>query len=68
MSCQLTGSYAHWWLTAAQNGTFVELEMGMEPRRTGDRVFDAMLGRRYFRRWSQQALDALREAVPAKRD
>ena len=60
MSCQKTGTYAHWWLTAAQDGTFVELEMGIEPRRIGDRVFDATLGRRYFRNWSEQSLDALR--------
>ena len=33
MSCQLTGAFAHWTLTAAQDGTFVDLEMGMEPTR-----------------------------------
>src|SRR5437773_1500356 len=27
MSCQLTGTYAHWSLTPAQGGTFVDLEM-----------------------------------------
>ena len=37
MSCQLTGMYAHWLLTPAQGGTFVEVEMGIEgpaPRRS----------------------------------
>jgi hypothetical protein len=63
MSCQLSGMYAHWWLTAAQDGTFVELEMGLEPQRLGDRVFDVTVGGRYFRKWSQQSLDALREAA-----
>lgn len=63
MSCQLTGMYAHWWLTAAQDGTFVELEMGMDPRRLGDRIFDLTLGRRYFRSWAEQSLDALREVA-----
>ncbi len=67
MSCQLTGAYAHWWLTAAQGGTFVELEMGMEPRRLGHRVFDRTVGRRYFRSWSDQSLDALREAARRER-
>ena len=63
LSCQLTGTYAHWSLTPAQDGTFVELEMGMQPRRLGDRVFDAALGRRYFRSWSEQSLEGLREAA-----
>ena len=63
MSCQLTGMYAHWFLTPAQGGTFVELEMGMEPKQLRYRAFDAALGRRYFRRWSEQSLEALREAA-----
>ena len=63
MSCQLTGTYAHWSLTPAQDGTFVELEIGMEPKRLGHRIFDATLGRRYFRSWAQQSLDALRSAA-----
>src|SRR5436190_22052424 len=32
MSCQLTGTYAHWLLVPAQGGTFVELVMGMDPK------------------------------------
>jgi len=63
MSCQLTGMYADWLLTAAQGGTFVEVEMGMQPRRLGDRVFDRALGRNYYRRWTNQSLDGLRDAL-----
>ena len=63
MSCRLTGMYADWLLTPAQGGTFVELEMGMLPRRLGDRVFDRALGRPYFRRWAGQSLDGLRKAL-----
>ena len=66
MSCQLTGAYAHWLLTPAQGGTFVELEMGMQPKRLGDRLADLTIGRRYFRRWSEQSLEALGNA--ARRD
>jgi uncharacterized protein YndB with AHSA1/START domain len=62
MRCELTGAYADWLLTPAQGGTFVELEMGMQPRRVGDRLFDLALGRSYFRRWSRQSLAALEEA------
>ena len=63
LRCQLTGMYADWSLTRAQGGTFVELEMGMDPRGIGLRVFDRALGKSYFRRWSRQSLEALREAA-----
>jgi hypothetical protein len=66
MSCQLTGTYADWLLTPAAGGTFVELEMGMQPRRLGDRVFDRAAGKSYFRRWANQSLDGLREAALAR--
>jgi uncharacterized protein YndB with AHSA1/START domain len=62
-ACQQTGMYAHWLLTDAQGDTFVDVEMGMEPKSTGNKVFDAVLGRLYFRRWLDQSLDALRSRV-----
>ena len=62
MKCDLTGTYADWLLTPAQGGTFVELEMGMQPARVGDRLFDIALGRSFFRRWSKESLAALQEA------
>jgi uncharacterized protein YndB with AHSA1/START domain len=65
-ACQKTGMYAHWLLTDAQGDTFVDVEMGMQPKTTGDKVFDVVLGRHYFRRWLDQSLDALRRAA-AKR-
>jgi Polyketide cyclase / dehydrase and lipid transport len=67
MSCQLTGMYAEWLLMPAQGGTFVEVEMGMEARRLGDRIFDRALGQSYFRRWSSGSLDGLREAALRRR-
>jgi hypothetical protein len=63
MKCDLTGAYADWVLTPAQGGTFVELEMGMQPNRLSDRLMDMAIGRSYFRRWSQASLDALAEAA-----
>ena len=66
MSCQLTGAYADWVLTPAQGGTFVELEMGMQPKRLGYRLLDMALGRSYFRRWSKESLDGLEEAASAR--
>ena len=63
MKCDLTGAYADWVLTPAQGGTFVSLEMGMQPHRFSDRLMDLAIGRSYFRRWSRQSLDALAEAA-----
>jgi Polyketide cyclase / dehydrase and lipid transport len=63
MSCQHTGMYADWLLTPAQGGTFVDVEMGMQPRRLGDRVIDTAIGRLYFRRWTIESLDGLRRAL-----
>jgi uncharacterized protein YndB with AHSA1/START domain len=68
MSCQLTGMYADWLLTPAQGGTFVEVEMGIEPRRLGDRIIDRALGKSYFRRWTSQSVDGLREAAVRGRE
>jgi hypothetical protein len=67
MSCQLTGMYAEWVLTPAQGGTFVEVEMGIEARRISDRVFDRAFGKTYFRRWTSQSLEALRDAAVTDR-
>jgi hypothetical protein len=64
MSCQVTGTYSDWLLTQAQGGTFIELEMGMQPRRLGQRVIDAAIGKRYFQAWSQKSLEALEAALP----
>jgi hypothetical protein len=63
MTCELTGAYADWSLTEAQDGTFVNLEMGMQPKRLGDRLFDTAVGKRYFRRWSEESLKALEDAA-----
>lgn len=68
MSCQLTGTYGRWVLTAAQGGTFVELELGMDPNRLDHRLFDRTLGRRFFRAWSEESLQALREAARGERE
>ena len=68
MRCVESGLYAHWQLTPAQDGTFVDLEMGMEPRTLPDRMFDRVAGRPYFRRWAESSLDGLRGATAPARD
>jgi uncharacterized protein YndB with AHSA1/START domain len=62
LRCMDTGTFANWRLTEAQGATFAELEMGMAPTSASMRAFDLVLGRRYFRRWSEQAIDGLRRA------
>jgi uncharacterized protein YndB with AHSA1/START domain len=62
-ACQKTGMYAQWLLTDAQDGTFVDVEMGMQPKGVGNRLFDAAAGRRYFTRWLDQSIDALQHVA-----
>ena len=62
-ACQQSGMYAHWLLTDVQGDTFVDVEMGMHAKSAGDKVFDAVAGRLYFRRWLDQSIDALRRAL-----
>ena len=67
MRCTETGMYSHWTLTEARGDTFVDVEIGMDPVGVAPRVFDAVLGKLYFRRWLDQSLAALKEAA-AKTD
>jgi uncharacterized protein YndB with AHSA1/START domain len=57
-----TGTFANWRLTEAQGATFAELELGMAPTKASLRAFDLVIGRRYFRTWSEQAIEGLRRA------
>jgi hypothetical protein len=65
MRCQQSGTYADWRLTGAQGGTFVELELGMQPEALSYRIFDETAGRLVFRRWAEQSLEALRRTADA---
>jgi hypothetical protein len=66
MKCQVSGFYSHWLLTEAQNGTFAEVELGIEPvesmSRRG-RVGAALHTKSYLRRQVEKLLDGLRSAV-----
>jgi hypothetical protein len=63
LRCLDTGTYAHWLLAEAQGGTFVDVEFGLDPKSTRTRVFDVVAGRRYFRRWLEESIAALRVAA-----
>jgi hypothetical protein len=57
--CVNSGTFVRFVLTPAQSGTFVEGRMGMEPDGLASRVFDAVAGRIYFRRWLTESLKAM---------
>ena len=67
LHCVDTGTYARWLLTEARGDTFVDVEFGMDPRGLGNRIFDATLGRRYFRGWLAQSLAGLERAATRAR-
>jgi uncharacterized protein YndB with AHSA1/START domain len=60
--CVNTGTFVQFTLTEAQDGTFVDARFGMEPWKLQYRVFDLVIGRRYFRSWLEQSLDAMERA------
>jgi hypothetical protein len=61
--CLNTGTFVRFALTGAQDGTFVDGEMGMDPQGIGNRVFDAVAGRRYFSQWLDSTMEALERAA-----
>lgn len=63
LRCLDTGTYAHWLMAEAQGGTFIDVEFGLDPKTAKTRVFDIVAGRRYFRRWLEESIDALRTAA-----
>ena len=63
--CLNTGTFVRFGLTEAQNGTFVDGEMGMDPHGIVSRAFDAVAGRRYFSSWMAQTFAALERAARA---
>jgi hypothetical protein len=63
MQCQVTGFYTHWMLTAAQEGTFAELELGIEElpqgRSVRGRVMTVLHTKSFLRRAVENAFDGL---------
>jgi hypothetical protein len=67
LRCLDTGTFCRWLLTETHDGTFIDAEFGMDPNGLANRVFDAVAGKRYFRRWLEGALDGLRAAAGEQR-
>jgi uncharacterized protein YndB with AHSA1/START domain len=58
--CLDTGTYAQFLLAEAQDGTFVDAELGVEPHGPAKLVAGV-----FVRRWLQQSLDGLKRAASA---
>jgi uncharacterized protein YndB with AHSA1/START domain len=68
MKCQFSGFYAHWLLTQAQDGTFAELELGIEQKPgLRERAVAALHTKSFLRRQVESVLDGLRRAVSGDR-
>jgi hypothetical protein len=68
MHCTISGMFAHWQLTEAQGGTFVNAVFGIDPLRRRYRVIDAAVGRRFFRRWLAEAVESLKRTASGTPD
>ena len=66
LRCQQSGYYSRWVLTEAQSSTFAEVEIGVEPTAVQYRILFGAMGRRYFRRLSEQAIDGLRAQLAGR--
>jgi hypothetical protein len=63
LPCLDTGTYMCWQLMGAREGTFVDVESGMEPARLPHKVFDMLAGKRFYRSWLEQSIAGLRGAA-----
>jgi hypothetical protein len=66
LHCASTGSYWNWALTSAQGGTFVDVEFGIRPLTSWDKLFDRTFARAYFRSWMAESIEALASAAAEK--
>src|SRR3954462_12229021 len=63
--CTMTGSYARFQLTPAQDDTYVEMEVGMDPTSLRWQVAKPLFGLQY-KRWVLAVLDALPAAIRSR--
>jgi uncharacterized protein YndB with AHSA1/START domain len=61
--CLDTGTFTRFVVIEAQGGTFVDLEAGMDPKSPGYKLIDTLAGKRFYRRWTEQTLEALSAAA-----
>jgi Polyketide cyclase / dehydrase and lipid transport len=68
LRCLDTGTCSTWLLTDTREGTFIDVELGMDPKNLPARAIDAVAGRRFFRKWLAESLASLRHAAGERRD
>jgi uncharacterized protein YndB with AHSA1/START domain len=61
--CVNTGTFVDLALTDMRGGTLVDARFGMEPQTARLKLFDVVAGKRYFRRWLEQSLDAMQRVA-----
>lgn len=66
-SCPTTGGFQIWHLTEADGGTFVDMEMGLNPPAFRYELYDKTIGRWFTKRWAEQAVDGLRRELTSER-
>lgn len=69
LRCPQSGWYAGWVLTAAGGGTFVDVEIGMDPYTEEFRQADELFGKRWYRRMARGSIDGIKRTLarPASR-
>jgi uncharacterized protein YndB with AHSA1/START domain len=65
--CTLSGVFAHWRLTPAQGGTFLDVTFGIEPTNLRWAVYEKVRGRRLLKRWMNDSIESLRNVLAAGR-
>jgi uncharacterized protein YndB with AHSA1/START domain len=63
LRCQSSGYYSHWVLTRAQDQTFADVEIGVEPIGVHGRVAQVAFPKRVLRQVVNQSLDGLKRVV-----
>ena len=63
LRCTKSGYYSHWVLTEAQESTFMDVEIGVDPTALQYRLFFGAMGKRHFRRITEDSLDGLRKLL-----
>ena len=63
--CTMTGTYTRFQLTPAQDSTYVEMEVGMDPASWRWQVAAPLFGLQY-KRWVLAVLDALPAAIHSR--
>lgn len=66
MRCDSSGWYSRWKLTEAGGGTFMDVEIGMDPLSPSYRAIDAVAGKRWYRRVAKASIDGVKRALAGR--